>query len=151
MKKRNPWFKIVLFGFLALLIIGGGIYWYIATDKFQATKDRESAYTVTALDFIHAFELNNEAANKKYTNEIITVNGTVSEIEAADSSMNIKFTDTTSGSYIIFAFQKQYLAEAKMVKQGDNVSIKGACSGGIFSRLRKATAINFQRSTLYKP
>ena len=53
------------------------------------------------------------AANQKYKDKIITVNGRVSEIEAADTTMNIKIIDTASNSFIIFAFQEQYASEAK--------------------------------------
>jgi tRNA_anti-like len=141
--------KLLVTGII-LLLAGVGIYWYIATEKFADTKDRKAAYTVNALDFIHEFEQNNEAANKKYTDKIITVNGTVSEIEAADTTMNIKFIDTTSGSYAIFAFQEQHLDEAKSVKAGDSISVKGSCSGGVFSRLRKTTFVSFKRCALNK-
>src|SRR5688572_31769868 len=75
-----------------------------------------------------------DAANKKYTDRIITVSGIISEVEAADTTVNIKFIDTASGSYAIFAFQQQYMAEAKSLKAGEQVSIKGSCSGGVFSQ-----------------
>ncbi len=98
----------------------------------------------------NCFQQNDSAANKKYTDKIITVSGTVSEIEAADTTLNIKFVDTATGSYAIFAFQQQHLAEAKTVKVGDSVSIKGSCSGSIYSEILQATAVTFKRSTLNK-
>ncbi len=150
-KKRNKsWWKKALLAGIILLAAGAGIYWYIATEKFADTKDRKAAFTVNALDFIHEFEHNNEAANQKYTGKIITVNGIVSETEAADTTMNIKFIDTASGSYAIFAFQEKHLAEAKTVRPGDSISIKGSFSAGVYSRLRKTTSISFQRCTLNK-
>ena len=149
-KKRNPWLKRILIGAFILLLIGAGIYWYVATEKFADTTNRKAVYSVNANDFIREFTTNNNNANQKYTDKIITVTGIVSETEAADTTVNIKFIDTTSGSYAIFAFQEQHLAEAKTIKTGDKVSIKGSCSGGIFSRLRKATFISFKRCALDK-
>lgn len=149
-KKKSPWIKRILIAVLALVVVLAGIYWYVATDKFADTKNREAVYTVNVRDMIREFQQNDSEANKKYTDKIVTVNGTVSEIEAADSTLNIKFIDTTTGSYAIFAFQQQHVAEAKTVKIGDSISIKGACSGGIYSEIKEATAINFQRSTLNK-
>ena len=64
--------------------------------------------------------------------------------------MNIKFVDTTSGSYAIFAFQEQHIAETKTVKVGDSVSIKGSCSGGILSEILGTESITFKRCTLNK-
>jgi preprotein translocase subunit YajC len=150
MKKKKPWLKRILIGILALVVILAGVYWYVATDKFSDTKDRKAAYTLNVLDLIHEFQQNGSVANKKYTDKIITVSGTVSEIEAADTTLNIKFIDKATGSYAIFAFQQQHAAEAKSVKVGDNVSIKGSCSGSIYSQILEATAITFKRAALNK-
>lgn len=149
-KKRSPWLKRTLITGITLLLIGGAIYWYVATEKFADTNDRKAAYTVDAIDFIREFEKNETEANKKYNEKIVTVSGTVSEIEAADTTVNIKFIDTASGSYVIFAFQEQHLAEAKTVKKGDPVSIKGSCSGGIHSDILGTEAITFKRCALTK-
>ena len=149
-KKKKSWLKKLSVSLLALVIIVGGVYWYIATEKFADTKDRKPAFTVNALDFINEFQQNDSIANAKYADQIITVKGRVSEIEAADTTLNIKFTDTKTGSYAIFAFQQQHLAEAKTIKEGDSISIKGSCSGSIYSEILDATAINFKRATLIR-
>lgn len=147
-RKRGRWLKPLLITVLALIVIGGGVYWYVASEKFSDTKDRKATYTVNAADFIREFQQNHAAANKKYTDQIITVNGRVAEVEAADTTLNLKFVDTTSGSYAIFAFQQQHLAEAKKVKPGDSVSVKGSCSGSIYSELLEVESISFKRCTL---
>ncbi len=149
-KLKRGWLKRLLLTGLILAIIGAGIYWYVATEKFADTKDRKAAFTVNAMDFIKEFEKDDKAANKKYSDQIIVVNGRVSEIEPADTTINIKFIDTTTSSYIIFAFQEQHLAEAKTVKIGDSISIKGSCSGGIQSEILGNEAITFKRCTLDK-
>ena len=56
----------------------------------------------------------------------------------------------STGSYVIFAFQSQHLAEAKSIKQGDDVSIKGSCSGGAYSEILEAEFITFKRCALNK-
>ena len=149
-KERNPWRKRILIAILVLAVIAATAYWIVATDKFSDTKDRKAAYTVSALDFINEFQKNDSVANAKYADKIVEVNGRVSEIEAADTTLNIKFIDKVTGSYAIFAFQQQHVAEAKTIKVGDSVSIKGSCSGSIYSEILEATAINFKRSTLNK-
>ncbi len=149
--RKRSWLKKLLLAGLILVLAGAGIYWYVATEKFTATKERKAAYTVNALDFIREFRQDDSAANLKYRDKIITVNGTVSELESPDTStVNIKFIDTTTGDYAIFAFQEQYLSEAKGVKVGDSVSVKGSCSGSSFSSILEAYFIPFKRSTLNK-
>ena len=149
--KKRPWLKRLLISVLILAGIGAAIYWYIATEKFADTKDRESAFTVNAIDFIREFRKDDSVSNKKYREKIISVNGRVTELESPDSaSVNIKFIDTITGDYIIFAFQEQYLSEAKSVKVGDSVTVKGSCSGSIYSNLLDAYNIGFIRCTLNK-
>ena len=150
MAKKRSWLKRLLLGGFILAVIGAGIYWYVATEKFSDTKDRKAAFTVNAFDFIKEFEANAAEANKKYKDKIITVNGRVSDIEAADTTMNIKMADTASNSFIIFAFQEQHISEPKTVKVGDSVSIKGSFSAGIFSEILEVVKIDFKRSALNK-
>ena len=150
-KKRNPWKKRILLSILILVLAGAGYYWYIATEKFADTTESEAAYTVDAMDFIKEFTTNDSAANAKYRGKIVVVNGTVSAIEPADSAtMNVKFVDTTTSSYIIFAFQEQHAAEAKTLKAGDLVSIKGSFSAGVYSDILGVEKIDFKRSALNK-
>lgn len=122
----------------------------VETSTFSSTATEKTAYTVNAQELIQEFISNDSTANKKYTDKILVVNGRISELEAADSTINVKFTDSTSGSYAIFDFQAEDVAAAKKLAVGDSVSIKASCSGGIFSRLRQATVINFKRSAINK-
>ena len=150
-KTKRPWLKRVLIAVFILIGIGAAVYWYIATEKFADTKDREAAYTVNAIDFIREFRKDDSISNNKYRQKIITINGRVSELESPDSAtVNIKLIDTTTGDYAIFAFQEQYLSEAKSIKVGDSVSVKGSCSGSIYSDLLDAYNIGFIRCTLNK-
>ena len=143
-------YKNILIGILVVAITLFGVAWYIFNDKYADTTERKAVYAVNAMDFIKEFEKNDSLANNKYTEQIITVNGTVSEVQQVDTTANIKFIDTTSGSYIIFAFQQQHLAEAKQLKEGDKVSIKGSCSGGTYSEILGTEYISFKRCAINK-
>ena len=139
--------KKILIAVVILIIAGIGTAWYIFTDKFTDTAAEKAAYTFSALDFIREFQQNDSASNKKYAEQIITINGRVSAIEQADTSVNIKMADST-GSYVIFAFQAQDAANVKKIKQGDSVSIKGSCSGGIYSDILETEFITFKRCSI---
>lgn len=142
--------KKILWVILLLVAIGAVSAWYIFTDTFDDTATQKAAYTFNATAFINEFQQNDSAANKKYAEQIITVNGRISEIEFPDTTANVKMTDTTTGSYIIFAFQPQDAAVVKTLKEGDSVSIKGSCSGGTYSKILEAEKIDFKRSTINK-
>lgn len=142
--------KKVLWILALLLVIGLASIWYIFSNTFEDTAKQKAAYSFNAIDFIKEFQQNDSAANKKYAEQIITINGRISEIEFPDTTANVKITDTTSGSYIIFAFQSQDAAEVKKLQEGDSVSIKGSCSGGTYSQILEVEKIDFKRSTINK-
>jgi hypothetical protein len=134
---------ITYFGFMAT-------FSYMQNEEFEDTANSVSAYTVNALDLIREFQTNDSIANAKYREKIITVNGNISTIELPnDSTVNIKFTDTT-GSYAIFPFHGEYVVQAKNLKEGEAVSVKGSCSGGVLSEILGIHSITFKRSTLNK-
>lgn len=148
-KRSSKYKKWLWAGFLLLLAGGAGI-WYVFTEKFSDTLDVKADFTVNAMDFIQEFRQDMTAANKKYSEKIVVVNGRVSEIDAVDTTANIKMVDTTSGAYIIFAFQRQHLDEARQMKEGDSVSIKGSCSNGVFSSILETEYIAFKRCAVNK-
>jgi len=150
--KKNRHKKLLVLGII-ILVAGIGTAWYMFTNTFSDTATEKPAYTFNAVDFIKEFQQNDSVANKKYAEQIITVNGMVSETEKSDSTVNIKMADTATGSYIIFAFQQQDAAKAKEIKEGDNISVKGSCSGGVFSEIlstetNKVEFITFKRCSI---
>lgn len=149
-RKMNPRVKSWMIAFFTLLLAAAAVIWYLFTLKHDDTATVEAAFTVESKSFLKEFETDLVLANKKYSEQIVTVNGIVSEIEMADTTANIKMIDTTNGSYIIFAFQKQYLAEAKALKAGEPVSIKGSCSNGVYSAILETNYITFKRCALNK-
>lgn len=146
MKRYKKW----LIALLVLFMAGVAVIWYLFNLKYDDTATVKPDYMVNANDFIKEFRQNMTNANKKYSEKIIVVNGTISQIEAADTTANIKMIDTTSGAYIIFAFQQQHLNEAKAMKEGEQVSIKGSCSNGSFSNILETEYITFKRCAVNK-
>ena len=149
--RKKRWKKPLLIGGF-LIVVGVAVtYWVVATEKFADTSSRKAAYTVNAGDLIREFKQNDSAANAKYADKIITVNGTISALEAPDSAtVNVKMEDPETKDLIIFAFQEQHLEEAKTLKVGDAVSIKGSCSGGSIDGILELLKIEFKRSALNK-
>lgn len=149
---KKGWVKKILIAVVALLLIGGGFAWYALTKGFDDTATIQPDYTVNAVSFLEEFRVNgalNAAANTKYAEKIIAVNGKVSSVEAADTTLNLKI-ENAEGAYIAFAFQQNDQAAVKNVKAGDSVTIKGSCNGGSFSSILGVPYITFKRSTLIK-
>jgi hypothetical protein len=123
---------------------------YVMSETFTNTTDIKADFTVNATDLIREFAVNDTAANYKYREKILVVNGKTTQVERlSDSTTTIQFADAT-GSYIAFSFEKAQYEEVKEIKAGDEVSLKGSCSGSIFSEILGTTSITFKRSTLNK-
>jgi uncharacterized MnhB-related membrane protein len=123
---------------------------YIMSETHTATEKVQADYTVNAAQLINEFISNDTATNKKYKEKMLIVNGNTAAVEIqTDSTSTIKFADST-GSYVIFSFEKNEFDKVKTIKNGDPVSLKGVCSGSIFSDILGTTAITFKRSTLNK-
>ncbi len=123
---------------------------YIMSERFDDTTNVKTDYTVAAVDLIREFAANDTAANKKYREKILAVNGIVSQIETKlDSTVNIKFIDTTR-HFLNFSLDKKDYLRTKSIKAGDNVSIKGSCSGSDYSLILDSTSISFKRAALSK-
>jgi hypothetical protein len=139
----------ILAGMVIAVAASVGV-WHLFTQKFSDTVHEPSFYVMDALYLIKEFEKNDKIANAKYAEKIMTVKGIVTEIEGADSATNIKIGETVTGSYAIFAFQQNHAAEAKTIREGDTVAIKGSCSGGAHSEILGAEFITFKRCALAK-
>ena len=144
-KKFIKWF---LFVGVIFLLSGVGVYMYYFSLKHDDTAGVKSDFTVEALPFIKSFEENSSEANKKYTEKIISVSGKISALDPVDTTLNIKFINSATGSYAIFAFQKQHLDQVKTLQKEDSVTIKGSCSGGEFSEILGTVFITFKRCVL---
>jgi hypothetical protein len=146
MPVKTKSYKKWLIAGLILLFSGAAVIWYLFTLKYEDTASVKADFTVNARDLISEFKKDMAAANKKYSEKILVVNGLVSAVEPADTTMNIKMIDTAQqGAYIIFAFQQQHLQEAKAMKPGDSVSIKGSLSNGVYSHILETEFISFKR------
>ena len=123
---------------------------YLEKETHTNTGEVNIDYTISSSELIKEFSLNDTAANKKYLNKVLVVNGAASSVEtAADSTSTIKFADST-GSYAIFSLEKSELSVIKNIKAGNEVSLKGVCSGSIFSEILGTTSISFKRAILNK-
>lgn len=119
-------------------------------ETFTSTDDIRADFILSVNDLLKEFVANDTAANKKYTEKVLQVDGVVSAVDiAADSTSTIRFEDS-AGSYAIFSMEKSQVDKIKNIKTGDAVSVKGVCSGSIFSDILGTTSISFKRSILKK-
>jgi hypothetical protein len=117
------------------------------TETFAATKTLKADYTIDALQLINEFVLADSASNARYRGQIVEVTGIVTELNAKDSSATLSIADST-GSYVIFDFEKEQAAKVKALKPGDKIAAKGLCSGSIFSEIMGTQTISFKNAII---
>jgi Tfp pilus assembly protein PilV len=147
-QNKKKWLRWIFLAIVAMALAGGAIFYYVMTAEFADTTSEKPAYTISAMDLLTEFQQNDSAANKKYVEQILAVSGRVSEVEGVDTSATVKFMDSLTGSYLIFDFQSATSRQAAALQPGDSVTLKGSCSGSIYSRLRNAHMISFKRSVI---
>jgi len=144
---RSRLVKILSIIAILAVVLGAGGYYYI-NRTYKDTSEIKSDFEVDALPFIAEFARDAKAANARYSEKIITVRGRISDLEKADTTVNIKMTDAATGSYLIFAMQSKDLPAARALKVNDSVAVKGSCSNGTFSEILSVYSINFKRCTI---
>lgn len=122
----------------------------IFDEEFDSTENLKADYILTARGLLQEFSANDSASNKKYLEKVLEVNGSTTAAKLAeDSTGTIRFEDST-GSYAIFSVEKSQYEKMRELKAGDEVSVKGVCSGSIFSEILGTTSITFKRSVINK-
>jgi hypothetical protein len=128
--------------------IGGGIAYYLITEKFEDTKLVKAEHTVTALDFLKEFQANDSLANATYRDRIVELKGRISAIEWPDTTANIKMALPGSSDYLIFSFQPGDANEIRTLQVGDSIAVRAECSGGQYFSIVNSRSIQFKRATL---
>ena len=146
------WFPLKKFLTVALIfaIFAVALTVYYLTKEYKDTRNVKADYTLTANELFQAFQKNDSSANKNYTEKILEINGIISAVEKADTVFNLKMTDSATGSFINFALQRDENLKESDIHAGDKVTVRGSCSGAIYSEILETRAINFKRCILIK-
>lgn len=119
------------------------------SEKTAATNTLKVTFSTNALKLINEFVTADSASNATYREQVMVVEGMVSELNATDSAATLSMADST-GSYVIFDFEKAAAKEVQTIKVGDRVSVKGVCSGSIYSDILETQTISFKQSIINK-
>jgi hypothetical protein len=136
----KTYIKIVLFGvfFFALVAIGAALYEYNLKPKdLQKVKPD---FVLTSPELQKSFEENETAANAKYINKIIEVNGVISSVDQGENnSLNVSLKTGSDFSSVICSFTKG--DNLKNLDSGTQITIRGECSGYLMDVLLKNCAV----------
>ena len=125
--------KIIRYSLLFLLIILAAVALYIYKEYNRTHEDTaklKADYSLAATDLVNEFETNEDASNKKYWDQIISVNGMVKELVKDEKGLySLAIGDTSSLSAVRCSIDSVHNKEAEAVKKGTVITVKGICSG----------------------
>jgi hypothetical protein len=120
--------KKILLVVLVLGLMGASVGFYFYTKTPDDIRDLKEDFTLSAIDLVQAFNENEEAANQKFLNKVIVVSGTIADIKTdSNPTLQLEGTDLLSG--VTCSFYEDEVAKLKTLKAGDQVILKGKCTG----------------------
>jgi hypothetical protein len=126
---------VVLFIALVGMLFGLMSFFKKHSDLSKAKPD----YIITAVTLQKEFEDNEAAASAKYIKKILEVSGSISSVTQTDSNnVNISLKSSNDLSSVICTFAS---ADPSKYKAGDEITIRGECSGFLMDVLLNYCAI----------
>jgi len=118
--------KIILF-LLVLGIIGAGIGYYMYNKPVASLENKKPDVEVAASRMIGDYEADEKAANEMYLGKVVQVEGKVAAVAVEEGKTKVQLETGNPMSMIICELEDG--SEAGSLKAGDEVKIKGMCSG----------------------
>ena len=118
--------KIILF-ILVLGIIGAGIGYYMYNKPVASLENKKPEVEVTALQLVHHYEADEKLADESYLGKLLQVSGKVVDITLEDGKKKISLETSNPLSLVICELEAG--TETGALKAGDEVKIKGKCTG----------------------
>ena len=114
-----------------MLVLVAGSYGYMEyTSGSKDLQYTKADHIFIAKDLITEFEGNEKAANEKFINKVIAVNGSVKDvIEDGDNFYTVMLGDATSTSSVSCSMDANHQSAASLLQLRRNVIIKGICTG----------------------
>lgn len=120
--------RIILF----IIIIGiiGAIASYLYNKPPRNISETKEDYILSATDFYKEYSADEAAANTKYLEKVIAVEGVVVEIQLENPDEPTVALKTTNPEITVrCGFKKELMENVKKLKTNDKIKIKGKCDG----------------------
>jgi tRNA_anti-like len=122
--------KKIIISTVVLVVLIGGIYaWSEYTRTVKSLAGVEADFTTDAAALIAEFEKDELAADKKYHNKIVAVNGMVKGVDAVQNTYSIVLGDTSQLSAVRCVVDSVYVKSVSGVNRGMVITVKGAITG----------------------
>jgi hypothetical protein len=121
--------KFLIFTLVAILVAVGVAYYMYNKPHMNVAKTSPD-FTLSADSLFAEYQLNEQAANTKFLEKILLVNGTVDHPNFENpAEPNIVLIASDGEGTVTCGFKPEYLASIQKLIAGDKITIKGQCKG----------------------
>lgn len=124
MRIKMKYIKILL----VIVCLGAITGFYLYNKPVKSTSSKSVDVSVRAEELFNEFSKDETAANTKYLDKVVSVQGTVTNI-AVEDGLNIVTLKTASDMFGVLCKIESGEEKVKKLKAGDEVKIKGMCTG----------------------
>ncbi len=121
--------KILLLTTAIAMITGVAFAYYLYHKPHQSVSNETPAFTLDATSLVSEYDSNEKKANTKYLGKIIEVKGVVSEKSKNSAGQYCITLQGPDLAGIGCEFEPQAQSNVLQIKEGQEVCIKGICSG----------------------
>lgn len=120
--------KTIIVLSVVIIVLLAGVFVYMTYNKpHKSVNDVDFSMDATLL--VAEFEQDEAAANTKYLDKVVEVKGTVKEVMKSDNSITLLLGEADAMSSVSCSLSAGAAKDAGDVKAGDEVTIRGICSG----------------------
>lgn len=124
-KKKIVWLLIIL-------AAGAGV-WYavkLYNEKNPDFINIKADIKISAVDFIHEYEVNDSASDQKYLGKVIETDGNIKKIEKDEKGYyTVVLGDTGNLSSVRCSMDTTHNEDAAHLTAGSSATVRGACTG----------------------
>lgn len=117
--------------YLVLVIaVVAGVGYYMWNKPKQSIERKQADYVMVPENLLQEFQVNEESANKKYLDKIVSVKGKINSMKADTKGITSIQIDTGDPlSNISCQLTKDQSEKNTALKEGGDIQVKGICTG----------------------
>ncbi len=120
---------IILSAGILIVAVAVFITWkWVFREAKTNVSSQKADISIDAATLVQNFETNEDSANVKYLNKIISISGIVDNLKENEDNITVYVKNPDDMSGVMCSFDKTTIDPASL-KPGDKVKIKGICSG----------------------
>jgi len=126
---------------LAIIIIGAVIVWLRVFRKSDTSvAGQKATIEITASALVNDYEINEDSANLKYNDKVISIIGMIAEVKESQENISLYLKENKATSGVMCSFDKGVVKKEDF-KTGQEVKLKGICNGYLMDVVMNKCAI----------